>query len=576
MNTNMGYPFRPQGRPGNSSLHSFARDESGSMSIFAMFMLLIIFLLAGAGVDIMRYERERVTLQYTLDRAVLAAADLDQPVCPREVVTNYLEKEGLADTLTSVSVEPDNCGEENVSPLGFRRVQATANVGMNTLFMHMTGVDELQAAAASTAEESIGEVEISLVLDVSGSMGNYSRLSNLKVAAKDFVDQMVSNTRDGDLSISIVPYAMQVSMPAMITERFALEGQNDWANCINFADEDYETTELNPADERPRTLHLNPWNSSDYDNRPSDYRVGSEVCDDRSSREAMIFQKDAQVLKDYIQGFQSGGNTSIDIGMKWGTALLDNSLAPIIGDLSEAGEIPAAFGDRPSTYSSGDTLKVIVLMTDGQNTSQAEILPPYRDGLSNIWWNEEERVYSTFDPDRGEYYWHGENRWEDHAYGNGTYTETTTSGRWVCNWRYRSGYCGDWDYVYETTTTTHDEPGTAVELTFPSLWEQTTVRYVRDLQAQWMGSYAADDWKDDVMRWNGTSTKDDRARDICDAAKARNVIIYTIAFEAPSSGENLLRHCASSPSHFYDVYGQEIRDAFASIGSSIRKLRLTQ
>jgi len=80
----------------------------------------------------------------------------------------------------------------------------------------------------------------------------------------------------------------------------------------------------------------------------------------------------------------------------------------------------------------------------------------------------------------------------------------------------------------------------------------------------------------DVRRYVGSSTKNSRTKDICDAAKAAGTIVYTIGFEAPYSGQVVLADCASSDAHYFDVDGLEITEAFASIASSIRKLRLTQ
>lgn len=67
-----------------------------------------------------------------------------------------------------------------------------------------------------------------------------------------------------------------------------------------------------------------------------------------------------------------------------------------------------------------------------------------------------------------------------------------------------------------------------------------------------------------------------RLLNLCDRVKEQGVVIYTVAFEAPDMGETLLRNCASSINHAFDVNGLEIRSAFASIATSIRKLRLTQ
>jgi hypothetical protein len=72
------------------------------------------------------------------------------------------------------------------------------------------------------------------------------------------------------------------------------------------------------------------------------------------------------------------------------------------------------------------------------------------------------------------------------------------------------------------------------------------------------------------------STKDNRLDDICTAAKNAGIVIYSIGFEAPWDGQRELEKCASSDGHYFDVEGVEISDAFASIASSISKLRLTQ
>jgi len=67
-----------------------------------------------------------------------------------------------------------------------------------------------------------------------------------------------------------------------------------------------------------------------------------------------------------------------------------------------------------------------------------------------------------------------------------------------------------------------------------------------------------------------------RLLSLCSKMKTEGVVIYTVAFEAPTAGRNLLRNCASSSNHAFDVDGLEISSAFASIATSIRKLRLTQ
>ena len=558
-------------------LSRFSRDEDGSLIIFGVYILVIILMVGGIGIDLMRYERDRAELQYTLDRAVLAAADLDQTLSPNAVVADYFDKAGLSQYLTNVTVDQG---------LSYRVVSGTATAQIETQFMRMSGVDTLTANAASTAEERIDGVEISLVLDVSGSMNSNSKLSNLKTAARDFIDEMIDNTEDGKLSISIIPYATQVAMPANFINEFNISQEQDLSNCVNFQSSDFDTTEISLVDPMQRTMHFDPWYTVDgRDNNPMD-EVRLPVCESKSSREMMILQKDRVALKDFITNLTAAGNTSIDVGMKWGTALLDPSLQPVVDAMIADGSVDAGFDALPQTYDSGDTLKVIVLMTDGKNTSQYYINDGYREGESNVWWNDMENKYSVYvgldDDDEDNdgiteeslFWWPFDSSWSDHAYGEGTY-DTTVKER-VCRSYKRNGSCKKYKTV--KTTVTVDEPGSAVVVNYPDLWAYTTLRWNANYNyAGFMGSNAAyNDWYYDVRSYVGSSTKNARTKSICDAAKDKQVIVFTIGFEAPSSGKTVLKDCASSDSHFFDVNGLAINDAFSSIASSIRKLRLTQ
>jgi hypothetical protein len=74
----------------------------------------------------------------------------------------------------------------------------------------------------------------------------------------------------------------------------------------------------------------------------------------------------------------------------------------------------------------------------------------------------------------------------------------------------------------------------------------------------------------------GRTQGDNNLRAICDAANAQNILVFAIGFEAPAGGQAVMRHCASSDAHYYDVDGIEISDAFASIARTINSLRLIQ
>ena len=62
----------------------------------------------------------------------------------------------------------------------------------------------------------------------------------------------------------------------------------------------------------------------------------------------------------------------------------------------------------------------------------------------------------------------------------------------------------------------------------------------------------------------------------CTAAKAKGVIVYGIAFEAPANGQQVISNCASSTANYFAADGVEIKTAFQTIASNITMLKLTQ
>jgi len=66
---------------------------------------------------------------------------------------------------------------------------------------------------------------------------------------------------------------------------------------------------------------------------------------------------------------------------------------------------------------------------------------------------------------------------------------------------------------------------------------------------------------------------------LCDAMKAQGIIVYTVGFHIAANGEaaNLLAGCATSPAHAHlPTSGSDLSEAFAAIGRDITKLRISK
>jgi hypothetical protein len=65
----------------------------------------------------------------------------------------------------------------------------------------------------------------------------------------------------------------------------------------------------------------------------------------------------------------------------------------------------------------------------------------------------------------------------------------------------------------------------------------------------------------------------------CDAARKSNVTVYTIAFMAPTRGQELLQYCATTADDYFPAESTaQLVEAFKTIGESSSKnlIRLTQ
>ena len=218
----------------------YRQDEEGSLIIFSLFIFLAMLMFGGIAVDLMLYEDRRTHIQNSTDRAVLAAANLNQQVDADLVVVDYLAKVGIHIDASDVDVY--EIGSDPV--ITGRSVSVSVAGGFDTVLMNLIGIDSLPYNATSEAEESVNDVEVSLVLDISGSMGAGTKLADMKDAAQDFIDEILVGSDDDRVSISLVPYSTQVSAGPELLAQISTEYDHNHSHCVNFHNDDYDVTAL--------------------------------------------------------------------------------------------------------------------------------------------------------------------------------------------------------------------------------------------------------------------------------------------------------------------------------------------
>lgn len=399
--------------------------------IFTLMMFMVLMLTAGLAIDVMRHETTRIKLQNTLDRAILAAADLDQELDPELVVRDYFEKAGMDAFLNEIDVQGDPQGS-------FRIVTATASVDMPTFFLRIRppglrdweGIDTLHAAARGQAEERVSNVEISLVLDISGSMGG-SKIATLRDAAKDFIDTVVRDSVEDLVSLSLIPYTGQVNAgPVLLNEiNLAATPRHNFSHCLEFEAGDFTRLGLHP-----NSLGIAPSHTyrqgQHIQNSYSSFSSGlsNPPCPQQSYERIIPLSQDRTQLKNAIGSFQSRSVTAIHTGMKWATILLDPTTQPIIERISDSTQsgpvegiqIDEVFKNRPAPWTDNNTMKVVILMTDGVNVGSNRLKRDFYDSPS------EYAFWATRGTYNYPYYYGSGNIWD---YIETDYTSTQANNR---------------------------------------------------------------------------------------------------------------------------------------------------
>ncbi|MGB2201943.1 MAG: pilus assembly protein TadG-related protein [Pseudooceanicola atlanticus] len=336
-------------------LGDFARQEDGVMLAFVLFLLLIMMTVGGVSVDLMRAEMERTRLQQTLDSAALAAAHKDNTLDPKTVVLDYFSKANLASYISSDDVQVEGVA-------GNRAVEIRLDAKVKTQFLGNIGFDEFKVPAAGRAEQEIGDAEVSLVLDISGSMKDNNRMTNLHKAAKDFIDTVLTAETRDRVSLSLVPYTGDVNAGREIFARLNARHLHDYSYCLQFTPADFTRPGIDPEDHYLQGQHFSHTDGS----------FTNISCPTQSYETITPFSQNVSALKTQIGKLTWRERTSVHVGMKWGAALVDPDIEPVITSMASAGLVDNAFSGRPASYDT-PTLKTVVLMTDGVNTTTYRI-----------------------------------------------------------------------------------------------------------------------------------------------------------------------------------------------------------
>lgn len=367
----------------------FLRSTAGNASVIVGIMAIPLFAAAGVGVDMVRANMAKTVLQNAADAAAIAGGtsgvtDSDDL---QKLVEDYVRANGGEDYVSALTkVEP-------VLDTQNRTFSVKLEAKMNTSLMKLVNIGEMEMSAYAEVVLAGSGLEVALVLDNTASMNADGRLSALKVAAKNLVDDLMEmNAQGADVKIGIVPFSEYANVGMA----------NEFEPWMTFPNGKSQTTYscwMTYPNATSSNCHMVDGSydndgvpvSYQYEQCDWDYGEGVEQCGNYTvswqgcvgSRNAPLdegvsspgigypgvlgvncpsvltpLSNDKDMLKANIDSLVAVGNTYIPAGLVWGWNILDPN-QPITGAKSKS-QLAATGGK-----------KALVLMTDGANTLSA-------------------------------------------------------------------------------------------------------------------------------------------------------------------------------------------------------------
>jgi len=361
----------------------FRRANGGNVAVMFAIAILPILGFVGAAVDYARVNNARTAMQAALDTTALmlskdvtglSAAEVNEKAQKyfAALYKQHPEAQNVAVTAAYTS-----------SPKDGSKIVLNASASMETNFMKVAGYPQLDFGTSSTTVWGTTRLRVALALDNTGSMSKAGKMSALKTAAKDLIDQLRSAAKnDGEVYISIIPFAKDVNIGSVANTstkwlRWDL-GQCNKSNGRRSSTDlgfmtNSECTSLGGDDWTVATK--SGWTGcvSDRYDTPTAYDISSvapynakQTADKTSDRNTQFpaenygdcpasilpLTYDWTALKNKVDAMQPNGNTNQAIGLAWAWL-----------SLLQQDPLNAPAEDSNYKYS-----KVVILLSDGDNT----------------------------------------------------------------------------------------------------------------------------------------------------------------------------------------------------------------
>jgi len=367
------------------AVRNFSAARGGNVAITFAIASLPIVGSVGFAVDYSHANSVKTALQAALDSTALMLSKEASTDTSAQLQTNALKYFNALFTrpeAQSVSISA------TYTVTGGSQVVVSGTAQVPTAFLGVVGYQNITVGGSSTAKWGSSRLRVALVLDNTGSMAQYGKMTALKSATQSLLTQLQSAaTINGDVYVSIIPFTTVVNV-GTANNNSAWIDWSDYGNCTggnNSLTAGDWTKYQCLADHGSWTTYSssmkNSWkgcvtdrgdltgpNSAAYDTNVTapgtasatkypavDYTVGTtDYCG--GLQQAIGLTYNWSSLSALVNSMQPAGATNQNIGLQMGWMSL-------VGGGIGGGAFTVPAEDSNYTYQ-----HVIILLTDGLNT----------------------------------------------------------------------------------------------------------------------------------------------------------------------------------------------------------------
>lgn len=351
---------------------AYLKDKRGTVAPVFGLMAIPMLAITGGAIDIGQAITAEKNLQNALDSATVAVCGGGTGQQTSEEILRSFLKAELANTQLKLQPPADPtqvaaaAGENDVELSNTAFDAATGSLSptvktrVPTTLLKLVGINEIEIEASSSVKCGAKRLELSVVLDVTGSMdwnaGGRKKIDSMKDAATDLLDIFERNMDAGVTKIGLVPFSESVRLPTSLlpavrdypshTYRFKKRGGNQWrtynlTDCVTERNGNHRFTDDAPGPGR----WLNPMYSSNGNCRPAQSLIPMTT--------------DHAQLQTVIDGLSPAGGTAGHLGTGWGWYMLSPKWQSVWPE-----------GSKPEDHNEDELIKATIIMTDGDYNTE--------------------------------------------------------------------------------------------------------------------------------------------------------------------------------------------------------------